>query len=459
MSLTGALFTGVSGLDAQTQRMATISENIANVNTVGFKRVTTRFATLVTESGSNDVFAPGGVRSTPFNLISEQGQVSASSSELDLAITGRGFFAVKRDPADQAALFTRAGSFTPDSVGNLRNAAGLFLQGWPLDANGNIPASNADLTSVETVNVATVSGTAAATTTVAIGINLDADQVADGTYVAGDMSQNNADVVNGVVPPGGLAPQFFRNFTVFDALGSVHELTVGYVKTATNTWAVELYATDPADVDAVAHPNGLLESGSLIFNGDGTPDGAATAAALGLGALNAATGEITSTVPVTWTNGSNASNIVFDWGTDATNEGLTQFASPFNVAFVNQNGAAVGLLNGVTVDEEGIVTASFNNGENQQLFKLPIVTFADANSLDTRSGNAFAETQESGSFNLREAGTGGAGLVVPSALESANVDIAQEFTDMIVTQRSFAANTRVITTADEMLDELIRIIR
>lgn len=459
MSLTGALFTGVSGLNAQTQKMATISENIANVNTVGFKRVTTRFSTLVTESGSSNVFAPGGVRSNPFNLIAEQGAIATSTSELDLAITGNGFFAVKVDTTDLDAVFTRAGSFTPDAVGNLRNASGLFLQGWPLDANGNIPASNADLTSVETVNVAAVSGAAASTTNVSIGINLDADQVADGTYTVGDMAQNNADVIAGIIPPGGLAPQFFRNFNIFDALGSVHELTVGYVKTATNTWAVELFATDPTEVDPVAHPNGILETGNLVFNGDGTPDGAATAAALGLGALNATNGEITSQLPITWTNGANASNVTIDWGTDATNEGLTQFASPFNVAFVNQNGAAVGLLNGVTVDDEGIVTASFNNGENQQLFKLPIVTFADANSLDTVTGNAFSETQESGSFNLREAGTGGAGLVVPSALESANVDIANEFTDMIITQRSFAANTRVISTADEMLDELIRIIR
>ena len=431
--------------------MATISDNIANINTVGYKRVTTRFSTLVTESGSADTFSPGGVRSTPFQLIGEQGQIATSTSELDLAISGNGFFVVNPQ-ADQTGefIYTRAGSFTPDAVGNLRNAAGHFLQGWPLDANGNIPAANADLTSVQTVNVATVSGTAAATTTVDLGVNLDADTTAITTYTLGDMALNNTNTTLGT------APQFFRIFNVFDSLGSIHQLTVGYIKTATNTWATELFATNTADVTA---GNGLLESGNIIFNGDGTPDGTATAAALLTGALNATTGEITSTVPITWTNGANASTVTIDWGTDATNAGLTQFASPFNVAFVNQNGAAVGLLNAVTVDEAGIVTASFDNGQNQNLFKLPIATFADPNSLAARSGNAFSETQESGSFNLREAGLGGAGDVVPSALEGANVDLAQEFTNMIVTQRAFSANTRVITTADQMLDELVRIIR
>jgi flagellar hook protein FlgE len=136
---------------------------------------------------------------------------------------------------------------------------------------------------------------------------------------------------------------------------------------------------------------------------------------------------------------------------------LTQFASNFNVAFVNQNGSLVGQLNDINVDSDGFVIASFSNGQTQRIFKVPVATFADPNSLRAETGNAYTETDTSGSFNLREAGTGGAGNLVPSALEGANVDIAKEFTNMIVTQRAFSANTRVITTADEMLEELIRL--
>ena len=200
-----------------------------------------------------------------------------------------------------------------------------------------------------------------------------------------------------------------------------------------------------------------LEAGNLVFNGDGTLD--ANDAGTTLGTFNATTGELISTVVVTWTNGASPSSIAMDWGTNNLTDGLTQFASGYNVAFINQNGAAVGLLSGVTINDQGIVTASFTNGESQALYKLPISTFADPSSLKPVEGNAYLETNESGDFNLRAAGSGGAGKFAPSALEASNVDIAQEFTNMIITQRAYSANTRVITTADEMLEELIRLKR
>ena len=128
-----------------------------------------------------------------------------------------------------------------------------------------------------------------------------------------------------------------------------------------------------------------------------------------------------------------------------------------NVAFVSQNGAEVGELNGVAIDADGFVIASFTNGEQQKLYKLPVSTFANPLALDPRSGNVFSQTDASGVFNLHDAGRGGAGRIAPSALENANVDLADEFTKMIVTQRAYSANARVITTTDEMLDELIRL--
>jgi len=442
MSLYGALFTGVTGLNAQTQSMAMISDNIANVNTIGYKRTTARFATLVTDSGSLQTYSPAGVRAQPFRTISQQGQISTTTSDTDVAITGKGFVVVNTaNDSSGTTLYSRAGSFTPDSTGNLRNSGGYFLQGWSLDANGNIPAASADLSSLTTVNVAQFSGTAAATTTIEFGTNLDSGQTAyGGAYAVNDMA-------NGTV-----TPHFFRNFIIFDALGTAHEMTVAYLKTAANTWAVEVYAADPTEVTAGAT---ALQSGNVIFNGDATLD--ADNAGSTLGTYSATTGDLTSTVNVTWTNGANASAISADWGTNNLNNGLTQFDSNFNVSFINQNGASVGLLSGVSIDERGLVIASFTNGQTQALYKLPLSTFADPSSLEPVEGNAFAETNQSGNFNLREAGTGGAGLFVPSALEASNVDIAKEFTDMIITQRAYSANTRVITTADQMLEELIRL--
>jgi flagellar hook protein FlgE len=146
-----------------------------------------------------------------------------------------------------------------------------------------------------------------------------------------------------------------------------------------------------------------------------------------------------------------------DLGTVGETDGLSQFSSPTNVAFVRQNGAAVGELNGVRIDEQGYVIASFTNAEERRLYQLPVVTFANPAALDPRSGNVFAQTDASGEFNLRVAGRGGAGVLAPSSLEAANVDIAEEFTKMIVTQRAYSANAKVINTTDQMLDELIRI--
>ncbi len=444
MSLTGALFTGVTGLNAQSQQMAAISDNLANITTTGYKRVESRFSTLVTDGSSANTFSPGGVRANPTTLVRQQGLVSTSESGTDLALSGAGFFVVNTDPTGAGTFtYTRAGSFTPDFTGNLRNAGGYFLQGWPLDASGNIPASSADLSSLQTINVQQVSGVAATTTRIDTGMNLDATQAVDGAYVLNNISAGTS------------TPQFFRNFQVFDSLGTKHELQIAYTKTAVNTWAIEVFATTAGDVTA---PNGLLGSGRLAFNGDGTLDADNTlGVASPIGTFDPVTGKLEVTLSPVWTNGSLPSTITLDLGINDQNNGLTQFASNFNVAFVDQNGSLVGQLNNINVDADGFVIASFSNGQTQRIFKVPVATFSDPNSLTAETGNAYSESDASGSFNLREAGTGGAGVLVPSALEAANVDIAQEFTNMIVTQRAFSANTRVITTADEMLEELIRL--
>jgi len=201
--------------------------------------------------------------------------------------------------------------------------------------------------------------------------------------------------------------------------------------------------------------DGQVVTGTINFNGDGT--------------LFSVSSSLSAPININWTNGAVSSSVTLNLGTagqpfgtvNATtiglSDGLSQFDSAYNVNFANQNGAPVGQLVSVAIDREGIVTASYSNGQTQQLFKLPLASFANPNGLDPLSGNIFTETRASGTVNLREAGTNGTGTIVAAALEQSNVDLAEQLTEIIVAQRAYQANTKVIKTADQLLQELNQI--
>ncbi len=450
MSLFGSLFSAVSGLNAQSQAMAMIADNVSNVNTISYKAAAASFSTLVTGSSANNAaYSPGGAKASTHYRIEQQGLIQASTSPTDVAIDGKGFFVVN-DHADGGGeqLYTRAGAFEADFLGNLVNSAGFYLQGWVLDSNGEVTNIN----QVDTVNVRVINGLAAATTNVRVGANLDARQTAfAAAYTAGDMA--TYDATDGV---SGVQPHMQRSIPVYDNMGGAHNIELTFLKHPTaNTWNVEIYA-DPAEVEVADHPDGLLASGTVTFNGDGT---------LGTTDITpnypAATAVAGGPIGINWldTGGQGDSSITIDFGTAGVADGLSQFAGDYSVAFVQQNGAEVGALSGVSIDDQGFVIATFTNGATQPIYKLPLATFANPLALNPRTGNVFNQTTQSGEFNLRNAGESGAGTIVPSSLEAANVDLADEFTKMIVTQRAYAANARVVTTSDDMLDELMRIKR
>lgn len=442
MTLFGSLYTGVTGLAAQSRSMSMISDNVANVNTTAYKLAEAQFTSTVAREAGSKTYRPGGVTAQAFYSIGSQGLIQSSSSSTDVAIVGQGFFVVNEavDGTGQQ-LYARAGDFSTDALGNLRMPSGFYLQGWRLDGNGDVVNVN----QLETVNVQIASGIALATTEVAVGANLDADQAAfAGAYAAGDMA---AFLATGV----GVEPHFARAVQVFDSLGRAHNLTFAFLKdAAANVWNVEVVA-DAADVEAGTHPNGLVASGTVSFGGDGTL-AANDLVPLVAGANGAS---------IEWlaASGADPSDIVIDLGEIGSTDGLAQFASPTNIAFVSQNGAEVGTLSGVSIDEDGFVIGSFTNGEQRQLYRLALATFPNPAGLDPRSGNVYAASDAAGEFILRAPGEGGAGRLAPSALESSNVDLADEFTKMIITQRAYSANARVISTTDEMLDELIRLRR
>jgi flagellar hook protein FlgE len=837
MSLYGALFSGVSGLKAQSSKIAVISDNISNVNTVGYKGGQAQFQTLVTTASGATAYSPGGVLGGNRQLVSKQGLLQSTDTPTDIAISGDGFFVVNQT-ADQSGqvLYTRAGAFRADSTGNFRNSAGFFLQAWPLDREGRLPGepgnlnttSSASLSSLQTVNVQSLTGTAAATSTIALGANLKAgeavypgaaavmgmdlldtvnvqngandiivpqpagtlDRLTEGddltvstdsgltyTYTYGGITftrnvttglgadngsgdlgngqttlganpiattntsnvvtitqaghgfvtgqviaisgvpgainnipaselnashvitvtgvntytitvttaanangsgggaaviadsrpfadtgnildaatinqtflgttgtsgfttaalsftittastgtntftytatspsaqdgqfntltnlaeainevtgltarivnnqlyisaingEDNITFANGSVtgtsgPPvqaginwvselglvnvtgvanqfstlqglanlvnastgltatltnplvdtelsinvddpsgtitftddagntgslvaalaindhaslggaafavqtegpfgpsydptdstknmasGAIAPQFTRPVRVFDSLGSGHDLNISFLKVGVNEWAVEIYAVPSTDVVAT---DGLLAYGNIQFNGDGTLRQVGTLLAQPVG--------------ITWAPsvGAEASTITFDWGTAGPafstgasgviglTDGLSQFDSGYNVNFVNQNGAPVGELTGIAIDEDGFIIASYSNGETQELYKIPLAKFANPDQLRAITGNVYAQTGDSGEVNLTEAGTSGVGKVSQASLEQSNVELADQLTDMIVAQRAYQANTKIISTADSLLDELNRILQ
>jgi flagellar hook protein FlgE len=250
---------------------------------------------------------------------------------------------------------------------------------------------------------------------------------------------------------GDIDAQFSRSILVYDALGTGHNLQAGFIKVDANEWRVELYAVDETEVNT-SLPDGQVATGTIVFNGDGS--------------LRSVSDSLVNNIDIVWTNGAESSSITFDWGTagqpfgtaDATafgdTDGLSQFDSDYSVDFVNQNGSSVGELIGVTIDDDGQVIASYSNGEANALYKLPIADFSNPNGLQSISGNVFAQTNDSGDVNLREAGSNGVGTVVGASLEQSNVELSEQLTDLIVAQRAYQSNTRVISATDELLEQL-----
>jgi len=415
MSIYGAMVSSITGLQAQSQALGMISDNLSNVNTVGYKTTHARFATLVTEITPTR-YAPGGVRSTPFSSIDRQGVLQASSSVTDLAVSGDGMFVVRETAVPTAGsetLYTRAGSFTRDANGNLVNAAGLYLQGWPIDAATGLPTGN-NLSQLETVTVGNLSTSALPSANLDVSVNLDANTAVGGTY--------NVDA------------------SVVDALGASHVLRLTFTKTAANAWTVTSSAPNADFTTSIG-------AGAVTFS----PTTGALATPAG-GTLAITTGA--------FTNGAGGpAAINLNIGATNSSSGVTQYAGYNSINSVNDDGVPTGTLSGIGVSDTGRVIALFDNGQTRDIYQLALASWPNVNGLDPRDGNAYATSALSGDPVVNIPLQGATGNIVSSALEASTTDIAEEFTNMIITQRAYSANTRVITTADEMLEETIRIKR
>lgn len=442
MSLYGALMIGVSGLDANSQALSIASSNIANVNTVGYKASSASFSTLLASAmGSGDV-SNSAVTAKASQNVTVQGTPVSASLPTNMAISGNGFFVVTKSPAAAGAsnsqYYTRAGDFSPDAGGNLVNSAGYYLMGWPLDSNGNVPTNRTDMTAV---NINALSGKAEATTTMTIQANLQASTAPAASYTAGDMNA------------GTVTPDFQRTINVFDSQGGSQPLQISYVKTAANTWSYEVsYQGAAANIGGAA--NNPIATGDVTFNTDGTLN--TVTDTTGGTSTASPDGKVNITIPWAASSGLASQNISLNLGTLGTSNGITQFDSDSAMPSSQVDGSLFGSLSGVAIDPDGFVTANFSNGLSQKIYKLPIATFANANGLTAVNGNAYQSSNSSGTATINEATTGGAGAIQSQSLEGSTVDLATEFTNLITTQRAYQASTRIVTTASDMLDQLLQ---
>lgn len=458
MSLYGAMMTGVAGLSAYSNSLSVASANIANVNTVGYKTATSDFSTLLASAANGSNAGSATVVSNTGQNVADQGLLQTTGSATDLAISGNGFFVVSGSTTDTTSrAYTRAGNFTTDSNGYLKNSAGLYLLGWKLDANGNVPSDRNDM---NLINANSLTGKAEASTTMTAQINLQSSTKVNSN--AGSYAASGAPPFS--VTSGDVTADFQRTINVYDSQGGQQPLQLSFVKTGANTWQYEVsYQGAASNLNSgsalVSATPSLVQYGTVAFNADGTL--ASVTSHDSSGASVASTdGKFNINIP--WdptTSGLQPQSISMNMGSLNSSEGLTQFDNSSNMASSNVNGALFGSLSGVSVDKNGIITAQFSNGLSQKVYKIPLATFANADGLTQISGNAFQTSTSSGSPTINEANLGGAGTIASKSLEGSTVDLATEFTNLITTQRAYSAASKIVTTSSTMLDDLLQMAR
>lgn len=414
MGISSALYSGVSGLNTNGQAMTVIGNNLANTNTVGFKGSRTIFADLLSSSinGSGGQSQVGrGVGMSKVDQIFSQGTFESTESNLDVAIEGAGFFILK-EPGDATAYYSRAGSFRFDQDGFLVNPEGLRVQGKSFDANGLLETG--DATDIQVESSGLVQGNA--TSTLLLTTNLDSTEPVTTGFVYTDPTTYN----------------YSSSVQVFDSLGNSHLLNTYFAKTADNTWEAYWSAED-----ALGDPMGG-PLGTLNFNEDGMLDAANSTATIDAADM--------------------------DWGNNTTQTAIeitfdtTQFNSESVVISQNQNGSGAGNLTGVAIDPSGIVVASYSNGEQTKIAQLVLGKFVNAGGLALAGSNLYTATTTSGAARTGLPGPE-LGNIFTNSLEQSNVDMGAEFVRMITVQRGFQANSKIITTVDELLGELINLKR
>jgi flagellar hook protein FlgE len=433
MSLFGSLTAAISGLTSQSRSLGNISDNIANSQTVGYKRVDTNFISYITSSSQTNNL-PGATIAAPAYTNTVQGTIEQSENPLAMAIGGQGFFSVAQAKGsvngqpvfDERQFFSRAGDFSRDADGYLTNGSGYYLKGWPVGAGGN-----PDRTTIEPIRVNQQVFNPIATKQIELAANLPA-----------------------TLPTGAVGTQA----QLYDTLGRLHTVDLSFSPgLAANSWTLEV--TVPDDI---APTTRTVE---LNFGATSSPpvaDGT-------IGSFGAASA---MTVPATFAEGDPAvvsfsvdfgqgpQNVSLSLGQFGRAVGLTQYeGSEFALRNLTQDGVPLGAFSSLSMRTNGDVAVNYDNGQSRVIARVPLVAFNDPDKLQRLDGQAFMRTPDSGEARVTDAASNGVGKIVVGSIERSNVDIASEFSKLIVAQRAYTANTKVVSATDELLQDTINMRR
>lgn len=428
MSISSSLNAGVMGLNSNASRLSTISDNIANSSTYGYKRSVADFSSMVIEKRAA-AYSAGGVKVNTFKDISATGSLITTGSSTDMAVAGRGLLpvtdasGVNTLSSERELMLLPTGSFYADESGNLRTQSGMFLLGWAVDSEGGVGnVSRNSGSSLTPVNISASQYLASPTTRVDLGINLPADATL----------------------AGGLGEPYQLPIEYFDNLGRSQTLTMSFTPTvpetgSTNQWTVQIF--DSA--------SGVTESiGGLGLTFDDSVDNGGRLAAVSADTgtnYNAETGVMTLALP--------HGNVEVFLGKAGGKTGITQLSAPFSPTNVNKDGAPIGDLESVEIDEKGYLQAVYNSGFRRALYQIPVGDVPNMNGLQAKDAQAFSVSADSGNLYLWDAGTGPVGDIAGYSLMESTTDIAAELTDLIETQRAYSSNAKIVQTVDEMLQE------
>ena len=425
-SIINGLFAGRAGISSHGNAISVAGDNISNASTPGFKTTRAEFQSLIAGDGVLGRQFGSGSSVAAVSTLFEQGTLEFTGRPLDLGVSGEWYFILARD---QSRYYTRAGNFKVDSAGFVVDQAGLAVLGFPVNGNG----------ALEPLNINAVEQDAIETTEVVVSGNVDA-------------SATLVDVAT--IPDPGLAVPPTVTYTdlnqmaeystvvdVFDSLGTRHPVTFFFYHTDVNEYTVRGYVNNE-DVDGVASLTGyprFIGESTISFGGDGQRSPLPIP------------GDVDFNSVITWNNGAEDSDI------DYLFSPLTQFSAQSNILSITQDGVGVGSVETISVGTDGTIVALLTNGQNSNLGQLAMASFANQEGLARLSGNLLAESTSSGVAVIGKAESGSFGSIQSGTLELSTVDIASEFVKIITLQRGFQASSRIITTINQLLNEIIQL--
>ncbi len=454
MTISSSLNAGVAGLASNASRLATISDNIANSATYGYKRVETDFHSLVINSGTGS-YSAGGVRITTSRLIDQSGALAATSNPTDIAVRGRGFVPVTTETAlisqtsDWPMNLATTGSFRTDANGYLVNPGGLVLMGWEANSDGSIPTYPRDTADgLAPVQIQANQFAAEPTTAITLGVNLPATETEFGS--TGDALS--------------LSVEYFDNLGTSQSLDVTYTPILPGAAGASNEWVMEIRDSAQGGTligaydivfDDTTGSGGTISTVTLAeLDASGDPilisGNAGTGTYVG-GAYNTTTGEFAVTAA--------RGDININIGAPGSGTVMTQLSDSFAPTSITKDGFPVGNMTSVEIDGNGFLSAVFDTGITRVLYQIPLVDVPNPNGLEALDNQTYALSNESGSFFLWDAGDGPTGDIIGFALEESATDVAGELTQLIQTQRAYSSNAKVIQTVDEMLQETTNIKR